>query len=132
MKYYRVVFLVGALFLAGCQASTPSTESVSEHSASSYQETQATSTIQEEMGEQEPSTENKNVVDQGMDEATYLSEHLPLEELDSITLTDNRNKRVLLFSDDSGERYKSIYLKQKRWLKIVSLTDDELIFNQEI
>lgn len=132
MKYYQVVFLVGILFLAGCQASAPSTESVSEASASSYQETQATSTTREEIDEQETSTENKNLIDQDMDEATYLTEYLPLEELNTRTLTDNRNKRVLLFSDDSGERYKSIYLKQKRWLKIVSLKDDELIFNQEI
>lgn len=47
--------------------------------------------------------------------------------------TDNANKRVLFFSTDKGQkRYKSIFIKRTERLKIIDLSDDNMLYNQEI
>lgn len=67
------------------------------------------------------------------EEAQTLSEQIDLNALDPEIETDNRNNRVIIFSDDRNEKkYKSIFIKKQNRLKIISLDNDGQIFNEVI
>ena len=49
------------------------------------------------------------------------------------TMTDNKNQRVLLAVNDEGmERYKTIFIKKIKRLKIIDLAGDGEIYNETI
>ncbi|GAA3016943.1 hypothetical protein [Tetragenococcus solitarius] len=72
-----------------------------------------------------------DVVD--FEEGDALQDTIDLEGLTMETATDNPNKRVLLFSNDEGQKeYKSVFIKQKNRLKIIDIKNDDLLLNEEL
>jgi len=66
-------------------------------------------------------------------EYDVLAEELNMDNLAADVKTDNPNKRVMILTDDDGEKqYKSIYIKEKQRLKIISLDEEGQIFNEVI
>lgn len=66
-------------------------------------------------------------------EYDVLAEEITVDDLDVDIKANNSNKRVMLLSDDNGKKqYKSIFIKEKKRLKIISLDDDGQIFNDVI
>ena len=62
-----------------------------------------------------------------------LVDEIDVDSLQAEVETDNPNKRVILYSDDSGEKvFKSIFIKKKDRLKIIDFDDDGEIFNEVI
>ena len=62
-----------------------------------------------------------------------LVNEIDVDTLEAKIETDNQNKRVILYADDSGEKqYKSIFVKKKDRLKIIHFDDDGQIFNEVI
>lgn len=72
-----------------------------------------------------------DVVD--FEEGDALQDTIDLEGLTMETATDNPNKRVLLFSNDERQKeYKSVFIKQKKRLKIIDIKNDDLLLNEEL
>lgn len=70
---------------------------------------------------------SKNEIE-SLKEYDVLSERLPIEKLDAEVIENHKNKRVILFSKDGKEQYKSIYVERSNRLKIVDFKQG-LIFN---
>src|SRR5699024_957020 len=54
------------------------------------------------------------------------------EAFDFEVVKDNDEKRILVLKDeDNNQKYKSIYIKNKDWLKVIEF-DEGLIYNEQI
>ena len=86
--------------------------------------------------EEETAEETSNVPDtlKDYEESEQLAANIDnLNELNPEVETDNPNKRVILYADDSHKKeYKSIFIKKENRLKIIKLNGKEegLIFNE--
>ncbi|AJD92859.1 hypothetical protein JMA_35420 [Jeotgalibacillus malaysiensis] len=61
-----------------------------------------------------------------------LIEYIDIESVSAEIADDNPGERVILFKDESGEvQYKSIFVKETNWHKIVQ-TDGPNLFNDVI
>ncbi|SFH58379.1 hypothetical protein [Pisciglobus halotolerans] len=47
-------------------------------------------------------------------------------------VTDNPNKRVILFEDGHEKAYKTIFIKNANRLKVIDLQGDGLVLNEKI
>lgn len=112
------------------EASTSTQQSVSSES------TEETSTVESAAATSTTETESSEIKNElaDLEEGTALQDTIgDVDNLNVETATDNPNKRVLLFSNDEGEKqYKSVFIKQKKRLKIIDITNDDLLMNQEI
>ena len=73
----------------------------------------------------EPS--NSNLL--GHEEAEVLAEHIPMNELIAQVEVDNQNKRIILYENESGQKvYKSIFIKEDNYLKVIDLNDDNIFY----
>lgn len=67
------------------------------------------------------------------EEYEILNEKLDLSIYEVEVETDNSGNRVLIFSEDDGVKsYKSIFVKDEQHLKIVSMKNEELLYNDVI
>ena len=67
------------------------------------------------------------------DEYSTLSNVIDIFSYESKVQTDNRDSRVIIFSDSNGKKvYKSVYTKKKKRLKVIQLSNDELLFNETL
>lgn len=83
--------------------------------------------IEEEAQNNEESSSDSITAD--YEENELLEEHLPLDELTPQIKTDNQNKRIILFENQSGKKvYKSIFIKNDQHLKIIDLNGDGLVY----
>lgn len=74
----------------------------------------------EEETKKESKDENSDV--EGMDEYKTIGEHVDVDKYDAKVVEDNSNKRIILLNDDhSKPEYKTIYIKDKKFLKIIDL-----------
>lgn len=66
-------------------------------------------------------------------EYKILVDEIGADTLEAKIETDNPNKRVILYADDSGKnQYKSIFIKKKNRLKIIHFDNNGEIFNEVI
>lgn len=73
----------------------------------------------------EPS--NSNLL--GHEEAEVLAEHIPMNELIAQVEVDNQNKRIILYENERGQKvYKSIFIKEDNYLKVIDLNDDNILY----
>lgn len=121
------------------QTSTVSSEETAESSSISSEE-ESTEDTEETSTEEtdESSTDDSQTSDAAdsvadFEEGDTLQDTVDLEGLTMETATDNPNKRVLLFSNDEGQKeYKSVFIKRTNRLKIIDTKNDDLLLNEEL
>lgn len=66
-------------------------------------------------------------------EYTIVEKETGDQDLTNEVVTDTKNKRIVLYEKDGIKKYKSIYIKDSHYLKIIQIDDnDRLIFNEKI
>lgn len=70
---------------------------------------------------------------ESFEEYATLNDTIDLSKYSSIVESDNKGSRVIIFKDENEKKvYKSVYTKNNQRLKIIQLTDDQLLFNEVI
>lgn len=81
----------------------------------------------------EDGTESSNNELADFPEYETLVDEIDVDTLEAKIETDNPNKRVILYADDSGKnQYKSIFIKKQNRLKIIQFDDNGQVFNEVI
>lgn len=66
-------------------------------------------------------------------EYDLLAQHIDLSVYEADMETDNNGTRVIFFEDEEGHKaYKSVFVKEAKHLKLVSLDDDGIIYDDVI
>lgn len=111
------------LLLVGCQ-----TSSLEETQQSGVSQTTEETVVDSDFTEATTNEENE-----AMEEWSAINAVTPIESLQYEVVTDNRNNRVRLFENATGQKVvKSIYVKNTGRLKVIDLQADETLFNEEI
>ncbi|MGB6177903.1 hypothetical protein [Carnobacterium sp.] len=156
MMYKRImVFFAAAFVLGGCSTQTTD-ESVVESSdsvAQSSEEVRTESVSSESMAvESSTATEMPDEEDDDLaqiseeevakaeivtdisqyEELVYAKDTIDLSVYESRLVTDNQGTRVMLFSKDNEQVYKTVYVKNNNWLKVIDLKGDKLLLNEKI
>lgn len=154
--YKRImVFFAAAFVLGGCSTQTTD-ESVVESSdsvAQSSEEVRTESVSSESMAvESSAATEMPDEEDDDLaqiseeevakaeivtdisqyEELVYAKDTIDLSVYESRLVTDNQGTRVMLFSKDNEQVYKTVYVKNNNWLKVIDLKGDKLLLNEKI
>lgn len=67
------------------------------------------------------------------EEGKIIAEQIDVDQLSMQINTDNPNSRVLFFhTDDYSEKYKTVFVKKEKRLKIIDERKDDLIYNEII
>lgn len=147
-----MVFFAAAFILGGCSTKTTSEPVVesSNSAAQSSKEVMTESASSESMAvESSAVTESSSEEDKDMapvseeevasaEMVTDISQYEELEYTidlsgyESRMLTDNQGTRVMLFSKDNEQVYKTVYVKNNNWLKVIDLKGDNLLLNEKI
>lgn len=154
-----ITFIAAVLILTACSngnAANPNTE-MNATGQQELQETTDKNQEQHEAQEQSAAKEQDEDQEQSEDASDFESEAAndsnsdaadekwsALEEYATIITqigdedyaftmtTDSKDKRILLLEKDGVKKYKTIYLKHKDRLKIISLDGDKEIYNEVI
>lgn len=111
------------LLLVGCQ-----TSSLEETQQAGVSQTTEETVVDSDFTEATTNEENEAI-----EEWSAINEVTPIESLQYEVVTDNRNNRVRLFENATGQKVvKSIYVKNTGRLKVIDLQADETLFNEEI
>lgn len=114
---------MSVLLLVGCQ-----TSSLEETQQSGVSQTTEGTVVDSDFTEATTNEENE-----AMEEWSAINAVTPIESLQYEVVTDNRNNRVRLFENATGQKVvKSIYVKNTGRLKVSDLQADETLFNEEI
>ena len=66
----------------------------------------------------------------GYEEYTTIADVAEVDGMKGIVETDNPGTRVILFEDENGKKtVKSVFVKKENRLKVISLDDDGLLYN---
>lgn len=137
----KKLVLVGALsiLLAGCGNNEPaqepdapdeSTNSLEENSVNTPPEDNNEAEEQASETEADSSSQSEGGALESYEEFNKISEVADIDGLNGIVETDNPGTRVILFEDESGKKtVKSVYVKKENRLKVISLDDDGLLYN---
>ncbi|WP_025786293.1 hypothetical protein [Sporosarcina sp. D27] len=129
------LLLVGALsiMLAGCTSNEPAQEPDAPDENTNSLEENSVNTAPEdnnEAEEQASETDAKNSELATYEEYSKIAEVADVDGLKGIVESDNPGTRVILFEDESGQKkVKSVYVKKENRLKVISLDDDGLLYN---
>ena len=120
MKKYT--WLLASVLLVGCseQAETPPPVQVEKQEAVETEETPVSPTREQD---------EKESISEERAEALKLRELGIDDAIPSKIIEDNPHKRIILWSVDGQEIYKSIALLQKNHVKFVHLTKDGLLYD---
>lgn len=156
MNKKAMVFFATAFILGGCasqKANAPvveSSDSAAQSSDEMVKESSSESKDVESSAVVESSTEAENEADMApvseeeaeqaekvtdisqYEELEYSKGTIDLSGYESRLLTDNQGTRVMLFSKDNEQLYKTIYVKNNHWLKLIDLKADKLLLNESI
>lgn len=66
------------------------------------------------------------------EELEYAKDTIDFSGYESRLLTDNPGTRVMLFSEGSEQVYKTVFVKNDNWLKVIDLKADDLLLNEKI
>lgn len=137
-----LMILLGAFLLTACssndgddQAGTNTQdEETAETPASEGDQpadTEETEENAEAPAEEEKTSEHE--AESKYEELAIVFEQIGSEDYSQSVETDNEGKRVILYADENGEKkFKSIYIKHDKRLKIIDLTKDGQIYNETI
>ncbi|MBD8003701.1 hypothetical protein [Bacillus norwichensis] len=129
---------LSVLLLAGCtEKNDPAKD------ATNAEESEAVQSVEPENKQQQTEDNSTELSDKESDdnsavenENNYMElpvvfEEIGSDEFEQIVQTDNPNKRVIFLGDQTNnKKFKSIYIKHDKRLKIIDLTNDQLIFNE--
>lgn len=157
MNKKAMVFFATAFILGGCSTKTTnepvvessdsvaqSSEEVIIESASSESKSVESSVVTESSNEmdkdedmapvsEEDAANAETVTDISQyEELEYAKDTIDLSGYESRLLTDNQGTRVMLFSKDNEQVYKTVYVKNNNWLKVIDLKADNLLLNEKI
>ncbi|MBO0992562.1 hypothetical protein [Bacillus sp. SD088] len=122
-----IIMLSMLLLLTACANNT--NESTTEQKQAVSTETEENQTVSDA---EEAKEDSKEELTSFLEYDTLVVE-INIKDLKADVKTDNANKRVIIFKDESGEKkYKSIYIKKEERLKIISLDDEGQIYNEII
>lgn len=150
MKKFLVLGAVG-LLLAGCSDAGQADDSKTAEEPGSALEENAVNTPAENendaerqaaekgdvnasenssRGDSNESADTGHTVLEKYEEYSTVRANAPVDGLTGIVETDNPGTRVILYEDASGvKKVKSIYVKKENRLKVISLNDDGLLYN---
>ena len=114
MKKY--VWLIAVLFLVGCSEQAEPAPPVKIEKQEIVEKEEASDAPRENVSEEQ--TEALKLRELGIDDA-----------IPSKIIEDNPHKRIILWSIDGQDMYKSIALLQKNHVKFVHLTKDGLLYD---
>lgn len=78
------------------------------------------------------SSDEKESSDSDLEEYSTLEDQVDMDGLQTDVVEDNSNKRITLLKNEDGKKeYKSIYVKNKNFIKIIDL-DGGLVYKGEI
>ncbi|QTD42598.1 hypothetical protein [Sporosarcina sp. Te-1] len=102
-------------------AETPSSESPSTKEAASEVDTESS----------EAGTSNTELA--SFEEYDTIASLIDLENNKGTVETDNEGNRIILFEDANGKKtFKSIFAKHDRFLKIIDLSNDQLLYKDRL
>lgn len=131
----KKLLLVGALsiMLAGCTSNEPAQEPDAPDENTNSLEENSVNTAPEDNNdaeEQASETDAKNNELANYEEYSTIAEVADVNGLKGIVESNNPGTRVILFEDESGnKKVKSVYVKKENRLKVISLDDDGLLYN---
>ncbi|VDG97119.1 Uncharacterised protein [Lysinibacillus sphaericus] len=131
----KKLLLVGALsiMLAGCTSNEPAQEPDAPDENTNSLEENSVNTAPEDNNaaeEQASETDAKNSELTTYEEYSKIAEVADVNDFKGIVESDNPGTRVILFEDESGKKkVKSVYVKKENRLKVISLDDDGLLYN---
>lgn len=155
----KLLTLFFSLFLlAGCsteQSDTSEMETSTE--VVSNESTEAESTETESILEEESETEEsaleeeadeadeESVAEEEIDQAEVIDnntmdypeiatiqQEIELTDLTGHVISDNPGTRILIFTKDGKQVYKSIFVKEKSYLKLIDLEQNNLLLNETV
>lgn len=89
--------------------------------------------VKDKEAENIPVVKEENEALNDFPEYDLLAQHIDLSAYEAHIETDNKGTRVIFFEDEEGQKaYKSIFVKEANHLKLISLNDDGLIYNDVI
>ena len=137
----KKLVLVGALsiLLAGCGNNEPvhepdapdeNTNTLEENSVNTPPEDNNEAEEQASESGSDSSLKSEGSEFESYEEYSKISDVADVDGLHGIVETDNPGTRVILFEDESGKKtVKSVYVKKENRLKVISLDDDGLLYN---
>lgn len=125
MKLLTLLFTL--LLLAGC-STEQQTDSVQDNSAVVGSE----DAVEESVSEEELS--EAEVIDDLTEypEIAAIQENIDLTELTGYVISDNPGTRILIFTNENKQVYKSIFVKDENHLKVVDLEQNDLVIDETL
>ncbi|MDW0110230.1 hypothetical protein [Sporosarcina aquimarina] len=139
-----LVFGALSIMLAGCadNDAAPAPEPTEDESSSLEEnatntppedESEAEEQASEDDGSEDASSEDGNSSNElsSFEEYSTINEVQDVSSYNGIVETDNPGTRVILFEDENGKKVlKSVFVKNEKRLKVISLEDDGQLYNE--
>lgn len=125
MKLLILLFTLG--LLAGCSTGQQSDSEQDTSAAVSSEDAVEESVSKEELNEAE-------VIDDLTEypEITAIQETIDLTELTGYVISDNPGTRILIFTNEEKQVYKSILVKDEKQLKVIDLEQNEVLIDETV
>ena len=123
MKKIFVIFTSLALiFLLGCSSQK---EQVQVNENKNIEETtkEKEQASEEKSVEETTDTESDNTKE--YEEISKIAEKINVQDYNMYVELDNEGKRIILFEKNERKMYKSIFIKEKKYLKLIDLESGE-------
>ena len=157
MNKKAMVFFTTAFILGGCSTKTTdepvgepsdsaaqsseeiiiesaSSESMAVESSAAIESSNETDTDEDMAPVSEEDAANAETVTDitQYEELEYAKDTIDFSKYESRLLTDNQGTRVMLFSEGNEQVYKTVFVKNDNWLKVIDLKADDLLLNEKI
>ena len=120
MKKISAIFASLALiFLLGCSAQKEQVNQNIEETTKGQEQEQAQVSEKENIEETTDDAGSVNTND--YEEISKIAEKINMQDYNMYVESDNEETRIILFEKDGRKMYKSIFVKEKRQLKLIDL-----------
>lgn len=125
MKLLILLFMLG--LLAGCSTEQQTNSEQDSTAIVSSEDAVEESVSKEELNEAE-------MIDDLTEypETTATQETIDLTELTGYVISDNPGTRILIFTNENKQVYKSIFVKDENHLKVVDLEQNDLVIDETV
>lgn len=127
-KMFAIVTSLVLIFLVGC--------SVQKEQINQNKNIENTTKEQAQVKEEnriEETTDTEGVNTEEYEELSKISEKINIQDYNMYVESDNEGTRIILFEKNERKMYKSIFVKEKRQLKLIDLQSGEKpLINEKI